>query len=171
MERSDRTQSILHMHESLARVVPSQAQIHLDVIRRVNIAYDQDFIAHMVDFCAWYGIDTRLLRDLSQSNDIRTVLLFVRVQNNPLSLSTQTLGCSRIKELPAGGVIPAFLSFFILAVYDQRNALVTVRFASNNLCASGSLLIVRTDLVRCRTRIELRPLADRFREPEPGVVG
>ena len=100
MERSDRTQSILHMHESLARVVPSQAQIHLDVIRRVNIAYDQDFIAHMVDYCAGYGLGNRLLRDLSQANDIRTALLFVYVQNYPLqvSLSTETVGCSRIQS-------------------------------------------------------------------------
>jgi hypothetical protein len=81
MERSNRTQSILQMHESLARVVPSQSQMHLDVIGRVNIAYGQDFIAHMVDYRAWYGIDNRLLRDLSQANEVRTALLFVCVQN------------------------------------------------------------------------------------------
>jgi hypothetical protein len=119
MERSNRTQSILQVHESLARVVPSQAQMHLDVIVRVNIAYGLDFIAHMVDYRAGYGIGNRLLRDLSQANDIRTALIFVCVRNYLLSLSTQTVGCSRIKELPAGGLVPVFLSFLILAVDDQ----------------------------------------------------
>ncbi len=83
------------MHESLARIVPSQAQMHLDVIGWVNVAYGEDFIAHMVDCRAGNGIGNRLLRDLSQANEVRTALLCVCVQKYPLSLLTQIVGCSR----------------------------------------------------------------------------
>ncbi len=99
MDRSNRTQSILQMHESLARVVPSQAQMHLDVVGWVNAADGEDFNAHMVDYRAWKGIGNRLLRDLSQANEVRTALLFVCVQKYPLSLLTQTVGCIRIKAI------------------------------------------------------------------------
>jgi hypothetical protein len=84
MERSNTKQIILQMHESLARVDNSQAQMHLDVIGWANIVDGQDFIAHMVDYRAGYGIGNRLLRDLSQANEVHTALLFVCTQNHLL---------------------------------------------------------------------------------------
>ncbi len=151
------------MRESLARVDPSQAQMHLDIIGWVNIADGQDFIAHMVDYSAGYGIGNRLLRDLSQANEVRTALLFVCTQNYLLRPFIQTVWHSRMKELPAGGLVPGFLSFLILAVDDKEKqaaclAHSQVRFKQLlSIGIPGLGLLEGTVLVRSRERIATAP--------------
>jgi hypothetical protein len=61
MERSSTMQSNLQMHKTLSRVLPSQAQMQLDVIEWVNVADSQDVIAQMVDYRAGYGISNRVI--------------------------------------------------------------------------------------------------------------
>jgi hypothetical protein len=89
------------MHETLSGVLPSQAEMELDVIGSANVTVTdgQDFIGQMVDYRAGYGISNRLLRDLSQANEVCIAFLFVCVQNYPLIFLTQTVCGCRMKFL------------------------------------------------------------------------